>query len=170
MKSLKIAASEELKLLLDFSQGARMRLKSPTKATGPERLAKTCTREDKKACFWGVEARAIDIYNGKGKVVGAPREGRSDGKVVDGMAEEMQLPIVPSSSDATGSAYGGFENQRAKRLRQKRGGGEGGDIGELRFLEAKNGWESSFNGCSNIISLAAQPEAPHIPAIKQNLN
>jgi hypothetical protein len=49
MKSLKRVASEELKLSLDFSLGDRIRLKSPRMATGPEREAKICSREERKA-------------------------------------------------------------------------------------------------------------------------
>jgi hypothetical protein len=52
MKSLKEAASEELKLSLDLSRGARTKLKSPIRAIGPVREAKISSREFRKSVFW----------------------------------------------------------------------------------------------------------------------
>jgi hypothetical protein len=48
MKSLKAVASAVLKLPLDLSRGERIRLKSPTKAIGPEKDGKICSREERK--------------------------------------------------------------------------------------------------------------------------
>jgi hypothetical protein len=48
MKLLKKPASIELKFPLDLSRGDLVRLKSPNKATGPEREAKTSARESRK--------------------------------------------------------------------------------------------------------------------------
>jgi hypothetical protein len=51
MKLLKRVASEKLKLSFDLSLGARMRLKSPQKATGVEIEAKICSKERRKSAL-----------------------------------------------------------------------------------------------------------------------
>jgi hypothetical protein len=51
MKSLKEAASATLKLSFDLSLGERVRLKSPIKEIGPERVAKMELKESRKADF-----------------------------------------------------------------------------------------------------------------------
>jgi hypothetical protein len=51
MKSLKEAASTKLKLAEDLSLGERVRLKSPNRATGPDKVAKIRVKESRKAGF-----------------------------------------------------------------------------------------------------------------------
>jgi hypothetical protein len=51
MKSLKQAASEELKLSLDLSRGDLIRLKSPRKAKEPEEEAKMVCKELRNPAF-----------------------------------------------------------------------------------------------------------------------
>jgi hypothetical protein len=46
--------------------------------------------------FWGVETRHINVCNGKGEVVRAPGEGRSDREIVNGMVKKLQPSVIPN--------------------------------------------------------------------------
>jgi hypothetical protein len=78
-----------------------------------------------------MEARAIDIDDRKGEVVGLHGKGGGDREVVDRMAEELKEPIIPSSEDASRSSFRRLENEGSQGRWEKGGCKEGVMVANL---------------------------------------
>jgi hypothetical protein len=64
-----------------------------------------------------VQTGAIDINDGKTKVVGAEREGGSDGEIINGVVKQLKKPVVPSRENSPGRTRSRFKHERTKGLR-----------------------------------------------------
>jgi hypothetical protein len=117
-----------------------------------------------------MEARAIDIDDRKGEVVGLHGKGGGDREVVDRMAKELEEPIIPSSEDASRSSFRRLENEGSQGRWEKGGSKEGGDGSQLGLLEAQNRRKVSLNSSSNIITLTTSTKTADIPALEKESN
>jgi hypothetical protein len=86
---------------------------------------KNLGQRGKEGLFLVVVARAINIHNGEGEIIGLPGEGGRDREVIDGVVEELEVPVIPGSENASGSADGRFKDEGAERRREEGGGKEG---------------------------------------------
>jgi hypothetical protein len=86
---------------------------------------KNLGQRGKEGLFLVVVARAINIHNGEGEIIGLPGEGGRDREVIDGVVEELEVPVIPGSENASGSADGRFKDEGAERRRKEGGGKEG---------------------------------------------
>jgi hypothetical protein len=111
----------------------------------------------------------VDINNGEGEVVCSQGEGGGYREVVNGVLEELKLPIIPGSEDTSRGSDRGFEDKGSEGRRQKGGSEEGGDVGEFGFLQKQNGGGGKLNCRPNVIALLTHPKATDVPAIDGEL-
>jgi hypothetical protein len=123
----------------------------------------------KEVLFEVVVARAVDVDNREGKVIGTRGEGGGYRKVADRVLEELELPVIPGSEDTPRSSNRGFKNKRSKGRGKKGGSEEGGDVGEFGFLQKQNGGGGKLNCRPNVIALLTHPKATDVPAIDGEL-